>query len=223
RPFSSTAAAMAFDTAKSSSPSLAAKLDGKRGTELGAKFARNKAFAHHFQTLMGRARSSGEGSRLDGPAQEAYDNRAYPSKWIGAAGRRAARAAADAIRGGGRSTSSSRPTSLLSLPLATGTPYPATAWTPLGPDGVPVSALQGFGTSPTIYSGRATAIAVDPNCRSGPGNCTVFIGAAGGGVWKTTNALDAIPTWTQVSDGQIPSNAIGSIRIDPIHSNSIHP
>jgi hypothetical protein len=78
------------------------------------------------------------------------------------------------------------------------------------------------GTSGTIYSVRATAIAVAANCSPGLGNCTVFIGAAGGGVWKTTNALDPTPTWTNVSDGQIPSTAIGSIVIDPNNSNRIY-
>jgi len=214
---------MAFVAAKSSSPSLVAKLGGKRAVELEAKFVRNKAFADHFKTLLGRTKSSGEGSRLDGPAQEAYDNRAYPSKWIGAAERRAARAAANALRKSGTSSSSSlsSPSSLLSSPLIP-TSYPNTNWTPLGPDGVPVSPLianfSTAGTAATIYSGRATAIAVAPhNCTQG-GPCTIFIGAAGGGVWKTTNALAATPTWTQVSDdglNGIPSNAIGSIVFDP--------
>src|SRR5213595_2476658 len=57
----------------------------------------------------------------------------------------------------------------------------------------------------------ATAIAVAPNCTAA--TCTVFIGAAGGGVWKTTNALAATPTWTPSSSG-IHSNAIGSIVFD---------
>src|SRR5207249_6143574 len=51
-----------------------------------------------------------------------------------------------------------------------------------------------------------------PNCSAS--SCTVFIGAAGGGVWKTTNALASTPTWSSVSSG-IPSNAIGSIVFDP--------
>ena len=90
-------------------------------------------------------------------AQEAYDNRAYPSKWIGAAERRAARAAANALRKSGTSSSSSlsSPSSPLSLPLIS-TSYPNTNWTPLGPDGVPVSALianfSTAGTAATIYS-----------------------------------------------------------------------
>jgi hypothetical protein len=216
---------MAFVAVKSSSPSVAAKSDGKVARRLEEKFVRNKAFADHFKTLLGRAKSSGEGSRTDGPAQEAYDNRAYPSKWIGAHEQRAARAAANAIRKGGKDTSSAliSPSSLpLSSPLISLTSYPATAWQPVagGPAGVPASGIvvneSTGGTSPTIFSGRATAIAVDPSCKANPpAGCTVFIGAAGGGVWKTNNALAATPTWTQVSDGKIPSNAIGSIVFDP--------
>src|SRR4029453_7510867 len=109
----SAAAAMAFVAVKSSSPSLAAKPDGKGAAKLEAKFVRNKAFADHFKTLLGRAKSSGDGWRIDGPAQEAYDNRAYPSKWIGANEQRAARAAANAIR----KKAANPISSLLSSPL----------------------------------------------------------------------------------------------------------
>ena len=214
---------MAFVAVKSSSPSSpspVAKSDGKGASKLEAKFGRNKAFADHFKTLLGRAESSGEGSRLDGAAQEAYDNRAYPAKWIGAAEQRAAHAAAKAIRKTGKPSSST----LLSPLVSTLTPFPATAWQPRGPNGVPASPLvvaeSTGGTQGSIFSGRATAIAVSPTCA--PGSCTVFIGAAGGGVWKTTNALAATPSWNQVSDGGIPSNAIGSIVIDPSNSNTIY-
>jgi hypothetical protein len=212
----SAAAAMAFVAVKSSSPLLSDKSAGKDEAKVEPRFLRNKAFADHFKTLLGRAKSSGEGSRLDGAAQEAYDNRAYPAQWIAPAQQRAAQAAANAIRNRGNPTSS--PFSPLSSPLIL-TSYPATSWTALGPNGVPASALvvneSTAGTSATIFSGRTTAIAVAPNCSGVGPNCTVFIGTAGGGVWKTENALDPTPTWTQVSDGQIPSNSIGSIVFDP--------
>jgi hypothetical protein len=210
------AAAMAFVAAKSSGPLPLATSGGKAEAKFEARFARNKALADHFKTLLGRAGSSGEGSRLDGAAQEAYDNRAYPSTWIGPAARRAAQAAADAILKRGKPTTFSP----LLLPAAS----PVGAWQPRGPVGVPASSLvvaeSTGGTQGTIFSGRATAIAVSPSCA--PGSCTVFIGAAGGGVWKTANALAASPTWTQVSDGQIPSNAIGSIVFDPSNANTIY-
>src|SRR5438093_5564688 len=153
-----------------------------------------------FETSQGLNRSrSGEpeSSRIhNGRAQENYDNRAYPKKWIDAAQQIAAANAANAI------------TAL--------SPALATAWTEVGPSGVPADALVAgestAATAGTIYSGRTTAIAVSPTCTAS--SCTVFIGAAGGGVWKTTNALAATPTWTPSSNG-IPSNAIGSIAFDP--------
>src|SRR6266571_513608 len=87
----SAAAAMAFVAANNSSPLLSGESVGKAEAKLEARPIRSKAFANHFKTLLGRAKSSGEGSRIDGLAQEAYDNRAYPSKWIGAAEQHAAR------------------------------------------------------------------------------------------------------------------------------------
>ena len=57
-----------------------------------------------------------------------------------------------------------------------------------------------------------TALAVDPKCK--PQECTLYVGAAGGGVWRSKNALAPNPSWKQISDG-IPTNAIGSIAVDP--------
>jgi hypothetical protein len=132
----------------------------------------------------------------NGHAQEDYDNRAYPKKWIRAAQQLAAANAANAIA---------------SLPAAT----PAN-WQNLGPSGVPADAFvagESTGaTAGTIYSGRTTAIAVAPNCSLS--SCTVFIGAAGGGVWRTSNALASTPSWSPANNG-IPSNAIGSLVFDP--------
>src|SRR5437762_1566964 len=206
----SAAAAMAFVAANNSNPSLSGKSAGKGEAKLAKlemRSVRNKALANHFKTLIGRNKSSGEASPIDGLAQEAYDNRAYPAKWIAPAQRKNARAAANAIL--------TKSTTFFS-PLAASVLLPTASWVDLGPSGVPASGLvvneSTAGTTGTIFSGRTTAIAVDPNCSLA--SCTVFIGAAGGGVWKTTNALAATPSWSQVSDGQIPSNAIGSLAFD---------
>ena len=186
----SAAAAMAF---------VAAKTSNHKQTSLSAL----RAF-HHRDALetshggLNRSQSGEpEASRIhNGRAQEHYDNRAYPRKWIDSAQQVAAANAANAI--------------------AALSPALAASWIEVGPSGVPASALvagESTGaTAGTIYSGRATAIAVSPTCTAS--SCTVFIGAAGGGVWKTTNALAATPTWTPSSNG-IPSNAIGSIVFDP--------
>jgi len=194
----SAAAAMALVAANSSAPSPFGKSDGKLKSRLGAKFVRSDAFRNHFQTLLGRGDSSGEGSRLDGFAQELYDNTAYPNIFIGEAQRKGAHDAAKALS-----------------KLAPALKDPA-SWQARGPNGVPASSTvvneSTAGTSATIFSGRTTAIAVAPNCSLA--SCTVYIGAAGGGVWKTSNALASSPSWSSVSTG-LSSNAIGSIVFDP--------
>lgn len=62
------------------------------------------------------------------------------------------------------------------------------------------------------FSGRITALAIGSSCNNT--SCVLYVGAAGGGIWKTTNALAQFPTYTFVS-GSFGTNAIGSILIDP--------
>ena len=62
--------------------------------------------------------------------------------------------------------------------------------------------------------GRVTAV------RGVPGNDQIYyMGATGGGVWKTTNAGQ---TWENISDGQIPVGTIGAIGIAPSDPNVIY-
>jgi transposase-like protein len=68
------------------------------------------------------------------------------------------------------------------------------------------------GTSSTVFSGRTTALAVSPACTSK--KCPMLLGAAGGGIWATDNAMGKKVKWVE-SNGSIPSNAIGSIAYDP--------
>ncbi|HEX3105887.1 MAG TPA: hypothetical protein VHQ22_15695 [Terriglobales bacterium] len=93
-------------------------------------------------------------------------------------------------------------------------------WSSLGPKPLPSDAsgtgLQDYG----FISGRATAVAIDPNDLSGN---TVFAGGAYGGVWKSLNAgaLSANPSsvsWTPVSDTEA-TLAIGAIAVQPQLSN----
>jgi hypothetical protein len=86
-------------------------------------------------------------------------------------------------------------------------------WDFIGPETLDVDRLgtQSF-VKPTQWSGRITALTVDPSCTSA--ECTLYVGAAGGGVWRTTNATAPNPAWKQIS-GAIPTNAIGSIAVDP--------
>ena len=61
--------------------------------------------------------------------------------------------------------------------------------------------------------GRVTAIA---GVRSQP--CTFYMGASGGGVWKTENCGDR---WAPVGDGQIQDGSIGSIDVSESNPNVV--
>src|SRR5215469_7474769 len=63
------------------------------------------------------------------------------------------------------------------------------------------------------FSGRVTALVVDPLDSS-----TVYLGAAEGGVWKTS---DAGKKWTPLTDRQ-PSLATGSIAVDPLNHLNVY-
>ena len=150
-----------------------------------------------FATSLNAVRT-GEPSGLDGLNQEIYSNQAYPALTIAPAQRQAAATAAAKIKskpakkkGGG-------------------------GWTLVGPQGVPASATVASestaATTGTVFSGRTTALAVSPACTAKA--CPMLVGAAGGGVWSTTNAMSKKPKWVE-SNGAIPSNAVGSIAYDP--------
>ena len=81
------------------------------------------------------------------------------------------------------------------------------AWAPLGPQ--PLADERCCDTSPGTdvgnASGRVTSLVRDPNNAN-----VVYAGAAGGGVWKSTNGGTS---WNPLTDGQV-SLAIGALGID---------
>ena len=81
----------------------------------------------------------------------------------------------------------------------------AGTWTLIGPQ-----PLMGYGEAgtpgPIAQSGLIFAAAVDPRNSS-----VMYLGAAGGGVWKTT---DGGQTWLPLTDDQ-PSLEIGALALDP--------
>jgi hypothetical protein len=181
--------------------SLAALESGRRDSgTVGSTKSKAPHFAKldrdAFKTSLGKLSEGGEPRSIDGPNQEAYDNRAYPAASIATAQQLEAWNAANAIG---------------KLPRAK-----QTNWRELGPSGVPASALVASestgATAGTIFSGRTTAIAVSPGCHVS--DCKIFIGAAGGGVWEADNALLSQQNWHPSGNG-IPSNAIGSLVFDP--------
>ncbi len=67
-------------------------------------------------------------------------------------------------------------------------------------------------------AGRVTAVAIDPADQTGN---TVFVGAAQGGIWKSTNAAYNVAdnvAWNAISDNQA-TLSIGSIAIQPGNSD----
>jgi len=54
-----------------------------------------------------------------------------------------------------------------------------------------------FSGDTNTTASRTTALVVDPDCKA-KGSCRLWIGAAGGGVWRTDNANDGNPDWHQV-------------------------
>lgn len=147
---------------------------------------------HHLNTRslavaqMAEKLSGGGGESGSGPSQEAYDNRAFPATDVAAAQTAAARATV-ASKGRG-----------------------SKGFTQVGPDGGSVPGAVTYTGNPSNVSGRTTAILPLGACTAKA--CTVLIGTAGGGVWRSTNALSAAPTWSPVGAG-ITSNAIGSLTL----------
>lgn len=83
------------------------------------------------------------------------------------------------------------------------------SWTFIGPQ--PIGDEYWSGHSPA--SGRVSSIAIDPTNAN-----IVYIAAAQGGVWKTT---DGGNTWVPLTDG-LPSLSSGYIAIDPSDHNTLY-
>lgn len=86
------------------------------------------------------------------------------------------------------------------------------AWSPQGPG--PISGGQVEGMTNKFVCGAIHAVIThptDPNI--------VYIGAVNGGVWKTTNATAASPTWTTTTS-DMPSLSIGALAFDPLDATS---
>lgn len=87
------------------------------------------------------------------------------------------------------------------LPLVGG------SWTAQGPGPAYFGQIEGI-TNREVAGAIHTVVAhpTDANI--------VWLGAANGGVWKTTNAQAASPTWTQLTDSES-SLSVGAMELDP--------
>ncbi len=134
----------------------------------------------------------GELGRLDQSfSEEDYANRAYPASDIPQQAALNAQSAFAQAQAKGQSKH------------ATG------AWSLYGPSTANFPGVLTFSHADYTTSGRITALAIDPNCSNA--QCRLWVGAAGGGIWRTDNALSGSgPSWKFVS-GFFKTNAIGTL------------
>src|SRR5207245_10064609 len=78
----------------------------------------------------------------------------------------------------------------------------------IGPTNSVYPALLNRTSADYVPSGRITSLAIDPRCRARreeddgdeeSHGCRIFVGAAGGGIWRTNNALSRRPHWSFIS------------------------
>ena len=85
-------------------------------------------------------------------------------------------------------------------------------WRQAGPSIAPMPPILTFTGAPYITSGRITGLALDStSCTASA--CRLWIAAAGGGIWRTDNALASTPNWTFISQS-FNTNAIGTLFYD---------
>ncbi len=182
------AAAMAFVAVKPPSPTLASAQD--------RLLAINKSRVDRDQ-LSGNKRTLPGIDREGGPllaASEDYAHRAYPAKDVPMTAALSAIASFTHVK----AMSMGRPST--------------SAWQLIGPDKANDPDILTFSGAQYFTSGRVTALAIDPSCSNR--RCRVWVGAAGGGVWRTDNALSGNgASWTFVSDS-FGTNAIGTLTYD---------
>jgi hypothetical protein len=181
----SAAAAMAFVAAKPSGPLLL----GKSGN---TDQAINKFRQGRDQ--IGDNRRALPGPETDrGPltaAEEAYANRAYPASDV------PFKLTVDAQKAWANVVAQAPS---------------AGVWTIIGPSTANFPDILTFSGRDYTTSGRITALAIAPTCTNN--DCTLWVAAAGGGVWRTNKALANPPNWTFVS-GSFATGAIGTLTYD---------
>jgi hypothetical protein len=95
----------------------------------------------------------------------------------------------------------------------------APAWVEQGPGPILNGGEEGMSGGAGVPNPVAGAInAIVPNPTSAD---VVFVGTVSGGVWKTSNATAAAPTWTPLTDQQLPELPINSLAISPVDPNTL--
>lgn len=190
--------------------------EGEHGNEIHEALDRNPALLNNHSLPLAYvaeqlAKQGGEasGEILNGPSQEQYDQRAFPRHYVASA-QQAAAAKAFAIATARAKTAAGQS----ALKRAQGLSQ-AAGWREKGPRGGAQASQTTYTGTRAIVSGRVTSLAIAAPCTDL--RCVLYVGSAGGGLWKTTSALSATPRWASIG-ADIPSTAIGTISIAADHS-----
>jgi hypothetical protein len=159
------------------------------------------ALGAHLATLAQAAPAVKSEEGPDSRAEWKFEQQAYPAADIALESIEAARAAAARAKGRAFPRGKGQKGTWVSVGPETAL-YPATPF------------RNSFSYVPAAYvaAGRTTVLAIGPTCTNG--HCELWAGAAGGGIWKTKNALTGQPNWEFVS-GSFGIQAVSSITIDP--------
>lgn len=188
--------------------------EGREGNEIAEALERNPALlnnhslplAYVAEKLAQQGGGEASGEIVNGPSQEEYDSRAFPRHYV-APPQQAAAAKAFATATARAETAAGQ----AALKQAQGTAT-AQGWTERGPRGGVQASQTTYTGTRALVSGRTTSLVITRPCTDL--RCVLYLGTAGGGVWKTTNALAAAPRWVPIGS-DIPSNAIGTVYVAP--------
>jgi hypothetical protein len=159
------------------------------------------ALGRHLEKLREATPGTIEEEGPASAAEAAFNERAYPADTISVAQMNGARSSFAATKG---------------RPFPTGKGRPGT-WVTVGPSEAlyPFTPLRNsslYVPNAYVAGGRTTAIAISDTCN--PGNCKLYVTPAGGGIWRTKNALTGQPHWEYLG-GPLGINAAGAVTIDP--------
>lgn len=165
------------------------------------------ALGKHLEQLKEAIPGKG-GESEDGPssaADFAFRQRAYPARTISVAKVQAAQ----------RSFKSALATKRVGL-------APSQQWVNIGPSRAlypftPLRNSSNYVPSKYVAGGRTTDLAIANTCS--PGDCRVWVTPAGGGLWRTNDALATTPTWKYLG-GPLGINAAGTVTVDPTDKTS---
>ena len=171
--------------------------------------------AARYMPVPGRNNSREEANGLARLEQYWNDRLTFPTgrfnpAWVRAAARQHARMPSGVPFG-----------QRMKLDLANPNALGTTSFTALGPQPERMTGCSGC-YNYTTTQGRVNAIVVDPTTTIN-GSIVAYLGAIGGGVWKTTNCCSDSTTWTVLTDDPlIGTTAIDALEMDPNNHNTIY-